>query len=275
MRLLKTTVVLQSMIDENHITENGLNADGSPPEEQPQEKARVSPKKSTLVLIILGSFVFGAMGYPMIFLLWLRWLPPPTSAFMIEKRLLQSDRAKNVPPVRYRWVDWKSISPDVPLAVVAAEDQFFRDHHGFDFQAISKAAERNKRGRGLRGASTITQQVAKNLFLWSGKSWLRKGVEAYLTVLLELLWPKKRILEVYVNTAEFGDGIYGVDAAAKTFWGKRPLELTRQEAALLAAVLPNPKRFKVNRPSPYVLERQQWIEEQMEQLGGIAYLKDF
>ncbi|OGC07434.1 monofunctional biosynthetic peptidoglycan transglycosylase [candidate division KSB1 bacterium RBG_16_48_16] len=263
------------MIDENHVTAGDFNATESPPGEEPQQKAEIPLKKSSLLLIVLGSFVLGAVGYSILFVLWLRWLPPPTSAFMIAERWERSDRTEKAPPVRYRWIDWKSISPQVPLAVVAAEDQFFREHHGFDFQAISEAAERNRKSRRLRGASTITQQVAKNLFLWSGKSWLRKGLEAYFTVLLELLWPKKRILEVYVNIAEFGDGVYGVDAAAKTFWGKRPSQLTCEEAALLAAVLPNPKRFKVNRPSPYVLQRQQWIVEQMGQLGGVAYLRDF
>src|SRR3990170_3240644 len=156
------------------------------------------------------------------------------------------------------------------LAVIAAEDQNFPFHFGFDFEQIEKAIEQSNRGRRLRGASTITQQVAKNLFLWEGRSFIRKGLEAYFYVLLELFWPKRRILEVYLNIAEFGDGTHGVYAAAKTFFGKHPSELTPSEAALLAAVLPHPKHLHANTPSPYVEERARWIEEQMEQLGGPA-----
>jgi monofunctional biosynthetic peptidoglycan transglycosylase len=159
------------------------------------------------------------------------------------------------------------------VAVVAAEDQKFPHHWGFDFESIAEAIEDQGPRRRVRGASTITQQVARNLFLWPGRSYVRKGLEAYFTVLLELFWPKRRILEVYLNIAEFGDGTHGVYAAAKTFFGTHPSELTPTEAALLAAVLPNPKRLHANTPSPYVEERARWIEEQMEQLGGPAYLR--
>jgi monofunctional biosynthetic peptidoglycan transglycosylase len=159
------------------------------------------------------------------------------------------------------------------LAVVAAEDQKFPHHWGFDFESIADAVqEKGARGR-PRGASTISQQVARNLFLWPGRSYLRKGLEAYFTVLLELLWPKRRILEVYLNVAEFGDGIYGIAAAAQAFFGKRPADLGRAEAALLAAVLPNPRRLHARNPSAYVRERALWIEEQMIHLGGPAYLQ--
>lgn len=176
--------------------------------------------------------------------------------------------------IRYRWIDGESISPKMALAAIAAEDQMFPHHWGFDFESIREAVEKRKRGGRLRGASTITQQVAKNLFLWSGRSYVRKGLEAYFAILLELLWPKHRILEVYLNIVEFGDGTYGVGAAAETLLGKRPSDLTSRDAALLAAVLPNPKRFRVKNPSHYVIQRQYWIQQQMEQLGGIAYLKD-
>jgi len=199
-----------------------------------------------------------------------RWVPPPTSAFMLRRSLanLVGSQGKSI---RYRWVDWAAIAPDMPLAVVAAEDQKFPRHWGFDFESIAEAIEDQGPRHRVRGASTITQQVAKNLFLWHGRSYVRKGLEAYFTVLLELFWPKRRILEVYLNIAEFGDGTYGVDAASKTFFGKHPSQLTQSEAALLAAVLPNPKRLHANTPSPYVEERTHWIEEQMEQLGD-AYL---
>jgi len=159
------------------------------------------------------------------------------------------------------------------VAVVAAEDQKFPHHWGFDFESIAEAIEDQGPRRRVRGASTITQQVARNLFLWPGRSYIRKGLEAYFTILLELFWPKRRILEVYLNIAEFGDGTHGVYAAAKTSFGKHPSELTPSEAALLAAVLPHPKHLHANTPSPYVEERARWIEEQMEQLGGPTYLR--
>jgi monofunctional biosynthetic peptidoglycan transglycosylase len=176
-------------------------------------------------------------------------------------------------PVRYHWVAWNSISPHLPLAVVAAEDQKFPLHWGFDVGSIRDALEAYKRKHRLRGASTITQQVAKNLFLWPGRSYLRKGLEAYFTILLEMLWPKSRILEVYENIAQFGDGIYGAHAAATSLLNKTPSLLTRDDAALLAAVLPNPIQLKVTTPSRYVQARRQWIKEQSWRLGGLDYLK--
>jgi monofunctional biosynthetic peptidoglycan transglycosylase len=204
--------------------------------------------------------------------LCLRWIPPPTSAFMMEERIANLFRGEPQPVIRYRWIRWASISPQLRLAVVASEDQKFPHHWGFDFESIANAVEHEgPRGR-LRGASTITQQVARNLFLWQGRSIVRKALEAYFTVVLEALWPKRRILEVYLNIAEFGEGTYGVSAATQTFFGKRPAELQAQEAALLAAVLPNPARLHVRNPSAYVRERAGWIEEQMAQLGP-AYLK--
>ena len=202
----------------------------------------------------------------------LRWIPPPTSAFMMEKRIDSFFGGGPPKLIRYRWVGWESISPQMRLAVVAAEDQKFPHHWGFDFDSIADAVQHEgPRGR-LRGASTITQQVARNLFLWPGRSYVRKGLEAYFTLFLELLWPKRRILEVYLNIAQFGDGVYGASAASGTFFGKRPMELQTQEAALLAAVLPNPIRLHVRNPSAYVRERAGWIEEQMAQLGP-AYLQ--
>lgn len=205
--------------------------------------------------------------------LCLRWIPPPTTAFMLERRIAPFFGGNHQRAIRYRWVAWGSISPNVRLAVVAAEDQNFPRHRGFDFESILDALQHQGRRGRLRGASTITQQVARNLFLWPGRSYVRKGLEAYFTLLLELLWPKRRILEVYLNIAEFGDGTYGVTAAARTFFGESPAELSMQEAAVLAAVLPNPIRFDARRPSPYVQERARWIEEQMAHLGGPAYLQ--
>jgi monofunctional biosynthetic peptidoglycan transglycosylase len=164
------------------------------------------------------------------------------------------------------------MSPDVALAVVAAEDQKFPVHSGFDLEAIEDAMDERKSGRRTRGASTISQQVAKNLFLWPGKNWLRKGLEAWLTIWIELLWPKQRILETYLNVAQFGPGVFGVEAAAHAYFHKPAAQLDRDEAALLAAVLPSPERFNAARPSNYVLERRSWILGQMRGLGGRSYI---
>jgi monofunctional biosynthetic peptidoglycan transglycosylase len=176
------------------------------------------------------------------------------------------------PDARYEWVDYERISPSIALAAVAAEDQKFPTHAGFDLDSIKQAIEENRRRRSPRGASTISQQVAKNLYLWPGKSMLRKSLEAYFTVLVETLWPKRRILEVYLNIAEFGPGIFGVEAASLAYFAKPAAEVTAAEAALLAAVLPNPKQLRAGQPSEYVLGRARQIQEQMRLLGGREYL---
>jgi monofunctional biosynthetic peptidoglycan transglycosylase len=174
--------------------------------------------------------------------------------------------------VRYEWVDYHRISPSIAIAAVAAEDQKFPTHAGFDLDSIKQAIEENRRRRSPRGASTISQQVAKNLYLWPGKSVLRKALEVYFTVLIEALWPKRRILEVYLNIAEFGPGIFGAEAASLAYFAKPAAEITAAEAALLAAVLPNPKQLRAGQPSEYVLGRARQIEEQMRLLGGSRYL---
>jgi len=203
----------------------------------------------------------------------LRWIPPVTSAVMIKKSIASLWSDKKGYKTRYKWTSWNKISPHAGIAVVAAEDQMFPEHFGFDFESISDAVEKHSRGKRLRGASTISQQVAKNLFLWSGRSFIRKGFEAYFTLLIEITWPKQRILEVYLNIAEFGRGIFGVGAASEAFFKKPPSKLRPSEAALLAAVLPNPIRLRADRPTIYVQNRCEWILGQMEQLGGAAYLK--
>jgi len=176
--------------------------------------------------------------------------------------------------VDYRWTDYAEISRHAKLAVIASEDQKFAFHPGFDFEAIDKAIKERESGKRLRGASTITQQVAKNLFLWPGPSFVRKGLEAYLTMLIELCWPKQRILEIYLNVAEFGPGIYGVGAAAPHFFRTDPAHVSQGQAALLAAVLPNPKKLRVDHPSAYLYRRQAWIIEQMNALGGAGYIRE-
>jgi monofunctional biosynthetic peptidoglycan transglycosylase len=201
--------------------------------------------------------------------LLLRWIPPIATPFMIGRWL--DGVIGRQPPVRieYDWVPWTRIAATAPLAVVAAEDQRFPTHYGFDVGAIRKAW--HERRTQLRGASTITQQTARNLFLWSGHSWPRKVLEAYATLLIEACWPKRRILEVYLNVAEFGDGVYGIEAASQRFFGHGAAQLSRHEAALLAAVLPDPKDWRAVRPSAFVDARAQHIESQMAHLGP-AYL---
>jgi len=202
----------------------------------------------------------------------LRWVNPPTSSFIVRDRLAAWSTSDKTYVYRHRWKDWRAISPQIKVAVIASEDQTFPEHNGFDFKQINNALEEREQGRRVRGASTISQQVAKNLFLWPGQSWLRKGLEAYFTLLIETLWPKQRILEVYLNVAEFGKGVFGVGAASEVFFRKPAASLDAYDAALLAAVLPNPKRLRVNAPSRYVRSRQEWIVSQMQGLGGTSLL---
>jgi monofunctional biosynthetic peptidoglycan transglycosylase len=209
----------------------------------------------------------------------MRWMDPWYSAFMLDAALDASRGGKTNYHTDYRWADLEQISPHAAVAVIAAEDQFFPFHMGFDFKSIRQAVRTNekqatrKRPK-VRGASTISQQVAKNLFLWPGRSYVRKGCEVYFTLLIELTWPKERILEVYLNVAQFGDGIYGVEAAAQRFWRKPSARLDRYEAATLAAVLPNPITFRANSPSAYVTKRRDFILDQMRRLGGPNYLEE-
>ena len=174
----------------------------------------------------------------------------------------------------HRWMDLQSISPNLALAVVASEDQKFPEHWGFDVEAIERAYKLNQHSHHIRGASTITQQVAKNLFLWSGRSYFRKALESYFTILAESFLPKRRILEIYLNIAEFGEGIYGAESAAQRLFHKPAARLTRSDAALLAAVLPNPKIYHANRPSAFIERRRAWILEQMRDLGGPEMLSE-
>ncbi len=202
----------------------------------------------------------------------LRFVAPVTSAFMLERRLAAARAHESGFVLRYQFAPLARISPELPIALVAAEDQKFPIHHGFDVQAIEDAMDDADEGARLRGASTISQQTAKNLFLWNGRSFVRKGLEAYFTVLIELTWPKARILEIYANIAEFGDGIYGAEAAARAYFGKSASQLDAREAALLAASLPNPRKLRADQPSAYMLRRVDWIERQVHQLGGPGYL---
>lgn len=225
--------------------------------------------KRTLLRIVLVLAVFWGGGIALFSV-----APVPFSAVMIERQLgawLSGDFSY---VAHSDWVSMDEISPWMGLAVIAAEDQRFPQHWGFDVAAIKKALAHNERHENrVRGASTLSQQTAKNLFLWDGRSWLRKGLEAGLTLGIETVWSKKRILTVYLNIAEFGDGVFGVEAAAQRYFNKPASRLSLSEAALLAAVLPNPGRFKANAPSGYVRSRQAWIMRQMRQLGGEGFMQ--
>ena len=204
----------------------------------------------------------------------LRWINPPFSAYMAETQItawLDHDRSYSS---THRWVDLDRISPNLALAVISSEDQKFPDHWGFDVAAIEKAYQLNQHSHKIRGASTISQQVAKNLYLWSGRSYFRKGLEAYFTLLIEGCWPKRRILEVYLNIAEFGYGTYGAEAAAQRFFHKPAARLTRSDAALLAAVLPSPEHYSAAAPSAYMQRRREQILTQMQALGGPEMLQE-
>lgn len=198
-------------------------------------------------------------------------MPVPLTPLMAIRWMEQVfDKEKEV---RFKkdWVSIDKISRHMPQAVVAAEDQKFLDHFGFDREAMEKAWEGNKKGKRIKGASTITQQTAKNVFLWPGRNLIRKGLEAYFTVLMEVLWSKERIMEVYLNVIEMGEGIYGIEAAAQTYYKKPAAKLSRQEAAMIAAVLPNPRRWSPARPTPYIYGRQSWILRQMNNINPVGF----
>jgi monofunctional biosynthetic peptidoglycan transglycosylase len=230
---------------------------------RPSRRARLARWLGRLLVIFLAVSV--------LLVLPLRWLPPLTSSFIVQRQwqTLGSESARDIV---YDWVPFAHISPHMALAVVAGEDQKFPAHHGFDTAAIRQALTEHGDDGPVRGASTISQQVAKNLYLWPARSLWRKALEAWFTLLLETLWPKQRILEIYLNIVELGEHTFGVEAASRHFFGKSAAQLNRSEAALLAAVLPNPRQYRVDKPSARVRQRQQWILRQMRQLGGPAYL---
>ncbi|AUB79881.1 monofunctional biosynthetic peptidoglycan transglycosylase [Candidatus Thiodictyon syntrophicum] len=203
----------------------------------------------------------------------LRWIDPPVSSFMVRQALV-AWRIHRAPPYFYHaWVPWGRIPPVLPLAVIAGEDQRFAYHHGFDPVELRQALAAWRRGGTLRGASTITQQTAKNLFLWSGRSWVRKGLEAWFAALMEVLWSKQRILEVYLNIVQFSPSTYGVGAASERYFHRAVDDITLREAALLAAVLPAPGAYRLDRPSARLQRRADWIADQTQRIGGRRYLE--
>jgi monofunctional biosynthetic peptidoglycan transglycosylase len=212
-----------------------------------------------LLKLILGLFLFS------IFMIVIyKWIPVPFTPLMAIRYF-----ENTAEDIRHNWVPKEEISNNLKLAVIASEDQNFPNHNGFDYEAIKKAMEENKKGRRVRGASTISQQTAKNVFLWPQRSWFRKGLEVYFTFWIELLWSKERILEVYLNSIEMGKGIYGAEAAAQAWFGKSAENLSAYEAAAIAAILPNPRQYSARPASSYIQGRQGWIVRQMRNLGPI------
>jgi monofunctional biosynthetic peptidoglycan transglycosylase len=215
------------------------------------------------VVAFLGSTILAVVA--------LRFLPVYFTPLMFIRCYEQMTEGKSL-KMKHHWVPLNNISPSLPMAVMASEDAKFMRHHGFDYQAIEHAAERNRKHPEKRklGASTISQQTAKNVFLWPGRSWVRKGFEVYFTALIELMWPKERIMEVYLNSIEMGDGIYGADAVAEEHFGTDALSLTKSQCALIAATLPNPRKFSSKNPSAYMRKRQARIMREMKYVDKLT-----
>lgn len=249
-----------------------MNTQSEVPLEAPVQAQQAKPRRRRWWRWLIA-LPFAALLLSVVQVATLRFVDPPFSAFMLSRQLEAWGEGDWGFRIAYDWRDLDEISPYVPLAMVASEDQNFAEHFGFDLKAIERARKNNERGRKVRGGSTISQQTAKNLFLWSGRSWVRKGVEAWYTVLIEAMWPKHRIIEVYANVAEFGDGVYGAQAAARTYFRKDADRLSAAEAARMAAVLPSPRRYSITRPGPYVQRRSQAIQRQMRYIGGTEYLQ--
>lgn len=216
--------------------------------------------------------LLGWAGFSVLMVLMLRIVPLPFSSVMLERKV-EAMLAGEPMAQQQQWRPLKELSLDAQLAVIASEDQRFPSHRGIDFVELRRAIVAANRGDSLRGASTLSQQTVKNLFLWSGRSWVRKGLEVWFTLLIEALWPKERILEVYLNIAEWDGGVFGLEAASRHYFGVGADRLSAVQASRLAAILPNPRAWSASRPSPHILRRAQWIRQQMRNLGGHAYLQ--
>jgi monofunctional biosynthetic peptidoglycan transglycosylase len=230
--------------------------------------------KKTLRIGLRIMLYAGALFFisSLFYTLYLKWFPPFTTPLMVIRALeTRSDNSER-PPIRCVWARFDDISDNAKVAIIAEEDQNFANHDGFDYEAIQKAMKHNSHSKKVRGASTISQQVAKNIFLWNGRSWLRKGFEVYFTFLIEHVWGKERILQMYLNVAEMGDGIFGVEAASQKYFHKSAANISFAEGAMIATVLPNPRLYKADKPSPYILRRQERVEKAMRKIGGADYL---
>ena len=217
------------------------------------------------ILRIISCLLLTAILLPVCLVALYRYIPVPVTPLMLTRNIDEGT------PINYTWTPIEKISPNLVQAVVASEDNLFMEHDGFDFKQIEIARREAEAGKRLRGASTITQQTAKNLFLWQGRSWLRKGLEDYFTVLMEQLWSKKRIMEAYLNCIEMGDGIYGAAAVAKINFNTTPDKLTKEQCALIAATLPNPRKFNSAKPSKYMKQRQNAILKNMKNIGTVKF----
>jgi len=218
-----------------------------------------------ILRLILWLFAFS-----IVVVIFFKWVPVPITPLMLIRNIEQLQDDKKL-VLKHDWVPIEAISKNLQLAVICSEDQNFLAHNGFDMEAIEKAVKHNKKGKRIRGASSISQQTAKNVFLWPQRSWFRKGLEVYFTFLIELFWSKERIMEVYLNSIEMGNGIYGVEAASQ-FWFKKPaIKLNRNEAAAIAAILPNPLRYRANPATNYIQGRKNWIVRQMNFFGPLDY----
>ncbi|MEG3113582.1 monofunctional biosynthetic peptidoglycan transglycosylase [Salinicola sp. 4072] len=220
------------------------------------------------LLIAIAAFV----GLSVLFVLVFRFVPVFGSMVMAERKVSSWFQGDNL-TIEQQWEPWSRLSDNAKMAVMAGEDQRFPDHWGFDVAQIKRSITQWSDGGDLRGASTLTQQTARNLFLWTGRSWIRKGLEAWFTLLLEALWPKQRILEVYLNIAEWDTGVFGLEAAAQHYFGTSAANLSVSQASHLAAILPNPRGWSASQPSAYVQQRAAWIQRQMRNLGGTAFLR--
>ena len=223
------------------------------------------------IWIVLWRSFLWFIGLSLGLVILYRFVPVPITPLMVIRVVEQSSDPEKEVRLYKDWVSIDEMSRHAPQAVVAAEDQKFLEHHGFDFEAMQEAWENNQKGKQIKGASTITQQTVKNVFLWPSRSYVRKGLEAYFTVLVELMWPKERIMEVYLNVIEMGDGVYGIEAASQTFYNKKAADLSKGQAAMIAAVLPNPRRWSPARPTSYIQSSQGWIMRQMSNLPPTGF----
>jgi monofunctional biosynthetic peptidoglycan transglycosylase len=215
-----------------------------------------------IIVLFFGTSIFFALLY--------KFVPPPVTPLMII-RVVEQMTGEGPVKLSKDWVSLGNISHNLEQAVVASEDNEFLEHYGFDFEAIKKAQAYNKKHKKTKGASTISQQTAKNVFLWPQRSWFRKGLEVYFTALIELIWGKERIMEVYLNVIEMGKGIYGAEAAAQNYFRKPASKLTKSESALIAACLPNPRKYSVAKPTSYILKKQKWILNRMNQIERVEF----
>jgi monofunctional biosynthetic peptidoglycan transglycosylase len=233
----------------------------------------LKPEKKGLLRVLfrlLLKITIWFIGLSLFSVILFKWVPVPITPLMLIRSGQQLVHGKEL-KLKHDWVPMKNISPHMQLAAVCSEDQNFFTHHGFDFGAMKKAVNESKKGGKLRGASTISQQTAKNVFLWPQRSWVRKGLEVWFTGLIELIWSKKRILEVYLNSIEMGDGIYGAEAAAKNYFGVKASELTKYQATSIVAVFPSPLKWNARNPGPYVQSRIEWINRQMKLHSPLPY----